>query len=82
MKVNFEKIKEINLSCIQGSDTLPCYWLIQQGIERYLYANHEPLSEQHKNFLIEMGVLEETQEESKKIVEPFNFMGNDRSKNS
>ncbi len=82
MKINFERLKEINMSCVHNNDVLSCYWLIQTSTERFLSENDGTINDKQKEFLLELGVLEYTQEESKKIVEPFNFMGNDRSKNN
>jgi hypothetical protein len=75
MKANYNIIEEINRRSIVGSDQLDCYYLIQRGIERFLEG--ETLTNDYIKFLLQLGVLEEeTQDEKKKIVEPFNFTGN------
>jgi hypothetical protein len=50
---------------------MSCFYLIQQGLERYLGG--ETIANEYINFLTQIGVLEP----EKKIVKPFNFMGND-----
>lgn len=82
MKVSYEKLVELNRSSTletspNHQEQLNCFWLIQAGVEKFLTGEH--LSNDYINFLIQMGVLiPEEQEEKKKIVEPFNFVGNDR----
>lgn len=77
MKVNYERLLELNKEALTAdSGQMSCFYLIQQGVERYLQP-HEELTDQWLAFLVEVGVLEH-QEEKKKIVEPFNFVGNDR----
>lgn len=78
MKVNYERIVELNKESIHGVnlDTqMSSYWLIQNGLERYLGG--ETISTEYVNFLIDVGVLEPENQEERKIVKPFNFMGND-----
>lgn len=80
MKVNYSKLLEINKESIftnnQLYEQLSCFWIIQSGVEKYL--NNEIISEQHKDLLLELGVLELTEEEkaSQTIVGPFNFKNN------
>ncbi len=77
MKIDYIKLKELNTQSVTTSgEYLSCYYLIQQGVERYL--NGDTISEVYKKFLMEVGVLINEPEERKNIVEPFNFMGNDR----
>ena len=76
MKVNYNRLKELNSEAIHGinqDNQLSCYWLIQAGVEKYL--NGETISNEYVNFLIHLGLLEPENQE--KIVKPFNFMGND-----
>ena len=76
MKVNYEKILELNKNSLShNGDQLSCYYLIQIGVENFLRGEH--LTDNYMEFLIQLGILEETQDEKKKIVKPFNFMGND-----
>ena len=75
MRVNFDILTELNKSLINnvGGREMSCYFIVQQGVERFLFD--ESLSENHKNFLVELGVLELTPEEmaSQTIVGPFKF---------
>lgn len=78
MKVNYNTLVQLNRESVHGvnfDNQMSCFWLIQNGVEKYL--NGETLTNEYVNFLVQMGVLEpETQDEKKKIVEPFNFTGN------
>lgn len=75
MKLNYNKYKELNKETLVGNDggTMGCFWAIQTGVERFL--DNQNLSEEHKNLLIELGVLELSKREtaSKDIVGPFKF---------
>jgi hypothetical protein len=80
MKINYNRLVELNRESLHGVnlDTqMSSYWIIQNGLERYL--NGETISNEYVNFLIQIGILElETEnQEEKKIVKPFNFTGND-----
>lgn len=81
MKINYEKLKELNIDSLNiNGDQLSCYYIIQSGIERFL--SNEGISDDYKNFLIDVGVLvQEVQEERKEIVKPFNFMGDGTQSN-
>jgi hypothetical protein len=76
MKVNYNRLKELNTEALHGvnlDNQLSCYWLIQNGIDKYLSG--DAISNEYVNFLIQVGILEPENQE--KIVKPFNFMGND-----
>jgi hypothetical protein len=76
MKVNYERLVELNKEALTAdSGQMSCFYLIQQGLERYLGG--ETIANEYINFLIQVGVLEPENQEEKKIVKPFNFMGND-----
>ena len=78
MKVNYGKLLELNTQVLIGTNLdqqMSCYWLIQNGLERYLGG--DTISNEYVNFLIDVGVLEPENQEERKIVKPFNFMGND-----
>ena len=78
MKVNYNRLKELNTQAVYGNNldaNMSCYWIIQSGLEKYLNDDH--MSNHYVNFLIDIGVLEPENQEDKKIVKPFNFMGND-----
>ena len=75
MKVNYNKLFELNKRAIVGTDggAMGCFWVLQLGVEKFL--NGETLNEAHKNLLLNEGVLELTEEEkaSQTIVGPFKF---------
>lgn len=77
MKINYTRLRQLNSETLTPSgEQMACYYLIQSGVERFLHD--DTLSENHKNFLVELGVLELTPEEiaSQNIVGPFNFHNN------
>jgi hypothetical protein len=78
MKVDYNKLVELNkeASIENGVNTLSCYFLIQRGVEEFLMNG--TLSDQNRTFLIDLGVLIESEEESQRrnIVGPFNFSTN------
>lgn len=74
MRVNYEKFLEVNKQSVSETHgQLSCFWIIQNGVEKFLLG--EPLTEEHKQLLMVLGVLELTEEEekSKSIVGPFKF---------
>lgn len=76
MKINYEKLLELNREALTDKgDQLTAFFNIQMGVERYL---QDELTEPHKNFLLQVGVLELTEEDMarEKIVGPFNFSQN------
>lgn len=78
MKVNYERLVQLNRDSLVGVNSdqqMSSYWLIHNGVERYLGG--ETITNEYVNFLIQVGVLEPENQEEKKIVKPFNFMGND-----
>jgi len=78
MKVNYERLVQLNRESLVGTNLdqqMSSYWLIHNGVERYLGG--ETVTNEYVNFLIQVGVLEPENQEEKKIVKPFNFMGND-----
>jgi len=78
MKVNYERLVQLNKDSLVGTNLdqqMSSYWLIHNGVERYLGG--ETVTNEYVNFLIQVGVLEPENQEEKKIVKPFNFMGND-----
>lgn len=74
MKINYNKLLELNMEAVhQTHGALSAYWIIQMGVEKYVHG--EELTEEHKNLLLDLGVLELTQEEeaTQSIVGPFKF---------
>lgn len=82
MKINYQALKEFNEQALTPSgEQMSCYWVIQGGIERLI--NNEVITDIQKNLLIDLGVIEESEEEihRKNIVGPFKF-SEDGSTNS
>lgn len=73
MKINYNRLLELNKEAMGIDREMACYWVIHGGIERIV--NGETLVKEQKDLLIELGVLELTKEEkaSKSIVGPFKF---------
>ncbi len=72
MKIDYQRFKQLNFEALTAQgDQLSSFWIIQSGVERYLQG--EGLTEQHKEFLIDLGVLIESDEVRKNIVGPFKF---------
>ena len=77
MKVNYNRLSELNREALTNENReMASFYIIQQGVERFLF--NDELTEDYKNFLLEMGVLELTEEEraSQTIVGPFKFNNN------
>jgi hypothetical protein len=77
MKVNYNRLSELNREALTSENReMASFYIIQQGVERFLI--NDDLTEDYKNFLLEMGVLELTEEErvSQTIVGPFKFNNN------
>lgn len=77
MKVNYNRLSELNREALTIENReMASFYIIQQGVERFLF--NDELTEDYKNFLLEMGVLELTEEEraSQTIVGPFKFNNN------
>lgn len=82
MKINYDILYELNKDAltVEGNQ-MNCFWVIQSGVEKILHG--ETITDIQKELLIELGVLEETEEEiyRKNIVGPFKF-SEDGSTNS
>lgn len=80
MKINYHKFLELNIQATSpDGHTLGCFWSIQSAVELFLQTRDEHnITEQQKNLLLELGVLELTEEEkaSQTIVGPFKFNSN------
>tara|TARA_Y100000389_G_C17002612_1_gene290244 strand:- start:125 stop:355 length:231 start_codon:yes stop_codon:yes gene_type:complete len=64
MKVNYEKLKELNLGALtEKGDQLNCYWVLQSAVERYL--DDGEVTQKQINLLKELGILIDTEEEKK-----------------
>ena len=75
MRLNYTRLQELNREALVDNERsqLSSYYLIQMGVEKYL--QNEELSQEHKDLLLEVGVLESTEEDQKPIVSPHNFGG-------
>ena len=78
MKINYNRLKELNKEalCDNERSQLSSYYILQMGVEKFVHG--EPLTEEHKNVLLDLGILELTEREitSQSIVGPFNFNNN------
>jgi hypothetical protein len=82
MKINYQVLKEFNEQALTSSgEQMSCYWIIQSGIEKMIHGEGVP--DIQKNLLIELGVIEESENEinRRNIVGPFKF-SEDGSTNS
>ena len=75
MKIDYNKFKELNLGALtERGDQLGCFWIIQMGMERFV--NGDTLTDEHKNLLIELGLLIPSNEVDTPFVKPHNFTTN------
>ena len=75
MKINYDKFKELNLEALtEKGDQLACFWIVQMGMERFV--NGDTLTDEHKNLLIELGLLIPSNEADTPFVKPHNFTTN------
>jgi len=81
MKINYDVLRRLNNDSITtNGEQMNCYWLVQQGVEKIIYDEH--ISDIHKQMLIDLGVVEDSEDEQRKnIVGPFKF-SEDGSTNS
>lgn len=82
MKINYNVLKTFNLESLTDSgDQMSCFWIIQSGVEKIIHG--ETITDIHKHLLIDLGIIEESEEEihRKNIVGPFKF-SEDGSTNS
>ena len=75
MRIDYNRLVELNKEALVDQDRvqLSSFYVIQHSIERYI--DGEPITEQAKNLLLELGVLTQTEEDIARetIVGPFNF---------
>lgn len=82
MKINYNVFRALNEQALTPSgDQMTCFWTIQSGVERILQG--DVITDIQKKLLIEVGVLEESEDElnRRNIVGPFKF-SEDGSTNS
>jgi hypothetical protein len=75
MKVNYNRLLELNREALIDNERtqLASFYIIQSSIERYISGDVIP--QEAINLLLDMGVLEPTEEDiaREQIVGPFNF---------
>tara|TARA_R110001599_G_scaffold23120_8_gene85134 strand:+ start:4757 stop:5008 length:252 start_codon:yes stop_codon:yes gene_type:complete len=75
MRIDYNRLLELNKEALVGDDRtqMNAYYVIQITIEKFISGEH--IAEEAKNLLIELGVLELSEEDiaREKIVGPFNF---------
>ena len=75
MKVNYNRLLELNREALVDDQRsqLASFYIIQSPIEKYISG--EEIPQEAINLLLDMGVLEPTEEDiaREQIVGPFNF---------
>ena len=75
MKVNYNRLLELNREALIDNERtqLASFYIIQASIEKYISGDVIP--QEAINLLLDMGVLEPTEEDiaREQIVGPFNF---------
>tara|TARA_R110002020_G_scaffold113236_10_gene260396 strand:- start:1044 stop:1295 length:252 start_codon:yes stop_codon:yes gene_type:complete len=75
MKVNYNRLLELNREALVDDQRsqLASFYIIQSSIEKYISG--DVISQEAINLLLDMGVLEPTEEDiaREQIVGPFNF---------
>lgn len=77
MKINYNRLVELNSEAIkEDGREMACYFVVQSGIEKIM--NGEELVKEHKKMLLDVGVLELTEEDivRETMVKQFNFSQN------
>jgi hypothetical protein len=75
MRIDYNRLLELNKEALVDDDRtqMNAYYVIQITIEKFISGEY--ITEEAKNLLIELGVLELSEEDiaREKIVGPFNF---------
>ncbi len=75
MKINYNRLKQLNIEALVDNEKsqLSSYYIIQIGMEKIV--NGEELTKEHKNMLLDVGVLELSEEDIARetMVKQFNF---------
>ena len=75
MRIDYNRLVELNKEALidEGKVQLVAFYIIQKPVEDFV--NGQPITEEAKNLLIELGVLVQTEEDIARetIVGPFNF---------
>lgn len=75
MRIDYNRLVELNKEALIDDDKvqLVSFYIIQKPVEDFVNGN--PITEEAKNLLIELGVLIQNEEDiaREQIVGPFNF---------
>lgn len=75
MRIDYNRLVELNKEALidEGKVQLAAFYIIQKPVDDFV--NGQPITEEAKNLLIELGVLVQTEEDiaREQIVGPFNF---------
>lgn len=75
MRIDYNRLVELNKEALIDDDKvqLVAFYIIQKPVEDFV--NGQPITEEAKNLLIELGVLIQNEEDIARetIVGPFNF---------
>lgn len=75
MRIDYNRLVELNKEALIDDDKvqLVAFYIIQKPVEDFVNGN--PITEEAKNLLIELGVLIQNEEDiaREQIVGPFNF---------
>lgn len=74
MKINYNRLVELNSEAIkEDGREMTCYFVVQSGIEKIV--NGEEITKEHKKMLLDVGVLELSEEDIARetMVKQFNF---------
>lgn len=75
MRIDYNRLVELNKEALIDDDKvqLVSFYIIQKPLEDFV--NGQPITEEAKNLLIELGVLVQNEEDiaREQIVGPFNF---------
>ena len=75
MRIDYNRLVELNKEALiaEGKAQLAAFYIIQKPVDDFV--NGQPITEEAKNLLIELGVLVQTEEDIARetIVGPFNF---------
>ena len=75
MRIDYNRLVELNKEALiaEGKAQLAAFYIIQKPVDDFV--NGQPITEEAKNLLIELGVLVQNEEDiaREQIVGPFNF---------
>jgi hypothetical protein len=74
MRIDYNRLVELNSEAIkEDGREMTCYFVVQSGIEKIV--NGEEITKEHKKMLLDVGVLELSEEDIARetMVKQFNF---------